>query len=206
MLRGIDAKAPRPCRGRAEGAGDGMLAEEYLSFKRVLEQKGIIFSFSGYVSEGILFALGDALKQKMALEETDTNTTKKVFSVFVEQVQNIIRYSADRVSGDIGRPIELSSGMIAVGQEQGKFFVICANKVRSEDRDRLKERLEHLQTLDKDGIKAYYKEKLREEPEAESKGASIGLIEIARRASAPIVFDFMQVDDAYAFFCLKAYI
>ena len=183
-----------------------MLAEEYLSFKKILEQKGIIFSFSGYVSEGILFALGDALKQKMALEDTDSNTTKKVFSVFVEQVQNIIRYSADRVSGDIGRPVELSSGMIAVGQEQGKFFVICANKVRTEDRHRLKERLEHLQTLDKDGIKAYYKEKLREEPEAESKGDSIGLIEIARRASAPIDFDFMQVDDAYAFFCLKAYI
>lgn len=183
-----------------------MLAEEYLSFKKVLEQKGIIFSFSGYVSEGILFALGDALKQKMALEDTDANTTKKVFSVFVEQVQNIIRYSADRVSGDLGKPVELSSGMIAVGQDAGKFFVICANKVALADMDRLKDRLEHLQRLDKEGIKAYYKEKLREDPDVDSKGASIGLIEIARRASAPIDFDFVKVNDACAFFCLKAYI
>jgi hypothetical protein len=183
-----------------------MLAEEYLSFNHVLEQKGIIFSFSGYVSEGILFALGDALKQKMAIEETDANITKRVFSVFVEQVQNIIRYSADRLSGDIGRMVELSSGVIAVGQEQGKFFVVCANKVRNDDRSRLQERLEHLKGLDKDEIKAFYKEKLREDPEVESKGASIGLIEIARRASAPIDFDFVQVNDAYSFFCLKAYI
>ena len=183
-----------------------MLAEEYLCFKNILEQKGIIFSFSGYVSEGILFALGDALKQKMAIEETDINITRKVFSIFVEQVQNIIRYSAERVSGDIGRPVELSSGIIAVGQEGGKFFVICANKVMLEDESRLKERLTHLQSLDKNEIKAFYKEKLREDPEVASKGASIGLIEIARRASAPIDFDFFQVDGTYSFFCLKAYI
>lgn len=183
-----------------------MLAEEYLSFKKVLEQKGIIFSFSGYVSEGILFALGDALKQKMALEDTDLNTTRKVFSVFVEQVQNIIRYSAERVSGDLGKPVELSSGMIAVGQEGGKFFVVCANKVKLADMERLKERLEHIKSLDRDGIKAFYKEKLREDPDVESKGASIGLIEIARRASAPIDFDFTLVNESSAFFCLKAFI
>jgi len=184
----------------------GKLAEDYLSFKKVLEQKGIIFSFSGYVSEGILFALGDALKQKMALEDTDMNTTRKVFSVFVEQVQNIIRYSAERVSGDIGKPVELSSGMIAVGQEGGKFFVVCANIVKLADMERLKERLDHIKSLDREGIKAFYKEKLREDPEVESKGASIGLIEIARRASDPIDFDFMSVSDSTAFFCLKAFI
>lgn len=184
----------------------GMLAEEYLSFKKVLQQKGIIFSFSGYVSEGILFALGDALKQKMALEDTDMNTTRKVFSVFVEQVQNIIRYSADRMTGDIGKPVELSSGMIAVGQENGKFFVICANVIKQSDMERLRERLEHIKSLDREGIKAFYKEKLREDPDAESKGASIGLIEIARRASDPIEYDFIPVDDGMAFFCLKAFI
>ncbi|HLN24156.1 MAG TPA: SiaB family protein kinase [Patescibacteria group bacterium] len=183
-----------------------MLAEEYLSFKNTLAEKGIIFSFSGYVSEGILFALGDALKQKMALAETDLSTTKRVFSIFVEQVQNVIRYSAERVSGDIGKPVELSSGMIAVGNDGKRFFVICANKVLLTDMERLRDRLQHLQGLDKDEIKAYYKEKLREDPEVDSKGASIGLIEIARRSSAPIDFDFVNVSDSHAFFCLKAFI
>ncbi|OIR02061.1 hypothetical protein GALL_159200 [mine drainage metagenome] len=184
----------------------GALAEEYLGFKTILGQKGIIFSFSGYVSEGILFALGDALKQKMALEETDHHVTRKVFSIFVEQVQNIIRYSADRMTGDIGKPVELSSGMIAVGQEGGSFFVVCANMVRLSDMERLKERLDHIKSLDREGIKAFYKEKLREDPEMDSKGASIGLIEIARRASAPIDYDFIEVGGASAFFCLKAFI
>lgn len=183
-----------------------MLVQEYYGFQQDLHKKGIVFSFTGYVSEGILFALGEALKQKMALDETDANVTKKVFSVFVEQVQNIIRYSADRLEGEPGGKIELSSGMIAVGREGERFFVVCGNIVSRNDVTMLRERLQMLATMDKDALKAFYKEKLKEPPEAQSKGASIGLIEIARRASEPIEFDFMDIDPIHAFFCLKAYI
>ena len=180
-----------------------MLAEEYFRFKKEVNEKNIIFSFVGYVSENILVSLGEALKQKMAIEETDINTTKKVFSVFVEQVQNIIRYSAERI-GDEKR--EMSSGVISVGCEQGRFFVICGNTVMRDQVAGLQERLTTLRSLDKDAIKAFYKEKLKEPPEVDSKGAAIGLIEIVRRSSQPIEFDFMNIDEQKCFFCLKAFI
>ncbi|DAB38548.1 MAG: hypothetical protein A2023_05790 [Sulfuricurvum sp. GWF2_44_89] len=183
-----------------------MLAREYYGFKQSLDAKGIIVSFSGFVSEGILFSLGEALKQKMTLDETDTNTAKKVFSVFVEQVQNVIRYSSDRIEGDFGKKVALGSGTITVGHDLEKFFIVCSNTVSTADVPLLKERLEILKTMDKEGLKAYYKEKLREEPEAQSKGATIGLIEIARRSSEPIEFDFEKIDEERSFFCLKAYI
>jgi regulator of sigma D len=182
------------------------LAQECYGFRSELNAKGIVFSFVGYVSEGILFALGDALKQKMALEDTDANLTKRVFSVFVEQVQNIIRYSSDRVAGETDRPVEMSSGLIAVGREEGRFFVLCGNTINTAEAPRLRQKLEHLRSLDKQGIKAFYKEKLREPPEEDSKGASIGLIEIARRASEPLGFDFLDLPEGQCFFALKAYI
>ena len=49
-----------------------------------------------------------------------------------------------------------------------------------------------------------HKEQLRAMPEEGSKGAGLGIMEIARRASKPIEFDFTDVDDCYAFFTLKA--
>ncbi|TAN72089.1 MAG: hypothetical protein EPN20_03975 [Magnetospirillum sp.] len=180
-----------------------MLAEYYRAFKHDLDQRGIIFSFSGYMSEGILYSLGDALRQKMALEDTNVSTVKKVFSVFVEQAQNIIRYSADKVSGDVGKVVELSSGMVTIGTENNRFFIVCANVVLADDEPRLRERLERLQKMDKGEIKAYYKEQLREAPEEKSRGATIGLIEIARRASEPIEFDFDRINDETFFFCMK---
>ncbi len=180
-----------------------MLAKYYRSFKHDLDQRGIIFSFSGYMSEGILYSLGDALRQKMALEDTNVGTVKKVFSVFVEQAQNIIRYSAEKLSGDGSKSIELSSGMVTIGTENDHFFIVCANVVLASDEPRLRERLERLRSMDRDAIKAYYKEQLREAPEEQSKGATIGLIEIARRASEPIEFDFDPIDDEKFFFCMK---
>lgn len=186
-----------------------MLAQEYYNFHQSLTHKGLIFSFFGYVSEGILFALGEALKQKMAVDEHDKNTTKKVFSVFVEQVQNIIRYSADRVTtseSEDADPVELSAGVIAVGDDNGKFFVVCGNIVQAEECDRLRGRLAHLASLDKTELKKYYREKLMEGPDEGSKGATIGLIEIARRSSEPVESDFLELPDGNNFFCLKAFI
>jgi len=181
-----------------------MLAHRYRKFKDVLDEQGILFSFSGYISEGILYSLGEALRQKMTLEDTNINTVKKVFSVFVEQSQNIIRYSAEKVGGQGGKQqVELSSGMVTIGSEQGRFFIVCGNIILAEDMPRLRERLELLQSMDKDAIKQYYKEQLREAPEEQSRGATIGLIEIARRASQPLEFDFDAIDGDKYFFCLK---
>ncbi len=185
------------------GASQERLAPHYRAFKRMLDERGILFSFSGYLSEGILYSLGDTLRQKMTLDETDITTIKKVFSVFIEQAQNIIRYSAEKVLGNVGKSVELSSGMVTIGTEQGQFFIVCANTILEEDVPRLKQRLELLQKMDKDEIKAYYKEQLREAPDEKSRGATIGLIEIARRASEPIEFDFDRIDADKFFFCLK---
>lgn len=176
------------------------LAKGYRAFKISLDERGIIFSFSGYMSEGVLYSLGDALRHKMVQQEADVNTIKKVFSVFIEQAQNIIRYSAEKVKT---KDIELSSGMVTIGMEDGRFFIVCGNTIIDEDIPKLRERLELLQSMDKDQIKSYYKTRLREPPEETSQGATIGLIEIARRASAPIEFDFDRIDADTHFFCLK---
>lgn len=180
-----------------------MLAHHYRSFKGSLDEQGIIFSFSGYLSEAILYSLGDALRQKMAVDDTDVNTIKKVFSVFVEQAQNIIHYSSDKVRGPGKTAAELSSGLVIIGRERGHFFIVCANVMRTVDVPRLRPRLEHLRNLAPDQIKAYYKEQLREAPEDGSRGATIGLIEIARRASQPIDFDFEDLDEGHTFFCMR---
>ncbi|MFO7955183.1 SiaB family protein kinase [Thioalkalivibrio sp.] len=192
----------------AEARADAstLIAEEVLGFQRNMTRRGIIFSFTGYISEGILKALGDALRQKIRLESTDTKTVNRVFSVFVEQVQNIIRYSAERIEHDAEPPIELSSGMITVGSENGRFFVICGNVIGRQDADTLAARLRELAGMDSDELRRFYKEKLREPPDEGSKGGSIGLIEIARRASEPIQFDFQHISDAHSYFVLKAYI
>jgi hypothetical protein len=182
-----------------------MLAASYLDFRTRLDQEGAVLTYCGFVSESVLTALGETLKHKMAEQETDPNTTKRVFSIFIEQVQNVIRYSDERSSRAASRT-GLGSGLIMVGIEQSEYFVVCANFVAPDRVERLRARLDHLVSLDKDGLRNYYREKLREPPEEESLGATIGLIEIARRSSRPVQYDFHAPDPESSFFCLKAYV
>ncbi len=69
-----------------------MLAKSYLDFKTKLDEQGAVLTYCGFVSEAMLGALGETLKQKMAEQDADANVTKRVFSIFIEQVQNVIRY------------------------------------------------------------------------------------------------------------------
>jgi len=183
-----------------------MLASDHHRMKTESNQKGIIFSFNGFISEGILFALGDALKKKMSQDETDVVTMKRVFSVFVEQAQNIIRYSAETLTKAGQEASRLSSGVITVGSEGGRFFVVCGNVMRREEALPLQVRLEKIRNLDPAGIKAFYLERIKSDADPASLGASLGLIEIARRASEPIQYDFLDIDDLNTFYCMKVFI
>lgn len=181
-----------------------MLAAYYLNFKQELDSQGVLLCYSGYVSEKVLFSLGDILRRKM--ESEDTNQAKRLFSVFVEQVQNIIRYSGDRLVSNASSADAISSGLVLVGAEADGYFVVCANVLDAAKVEDLRRRLEGLRGMDKEQLKAHYREKLRAPAEEESQGGSIGLIEIARRSSRPIEFDFMDLKNQTSFFCLKAFI
>ena len=185
-----------------------MLAERLYDFQNVLQERGIIFCYSGYITEMVLSGVGEALKQKMVIEEADTKTIRGVFAVFVEQMQNMIHYSAEKVMEEYteGRPLEIRYGVISIAQVDGAFSVEAGNQIMKQDVDRLRSLLEEIRRSDRAELKAMYKDRLRGPSEATSKGAGVGFIEIARRASKPIEFDFLDLDDEYAFFAIKAQI
>jgi hypothetical protein len=187
-----------------------MHATELFELRGQLRQAGIIIAYCGYVTEPVLTGVGDALKQKLGLEDMDTKTARSVFAVFVEQMQNIIRYSAEKdehVQGSDGASAghsELRYGILTIGRHGGGYIVRAGNLVENADIERLRSKLDHVRQADKEELKTMYKETLRSGPEEGSKGASIGFIEIARRASKPIEFDFAEVDGRFAFFVLAA--
>ena len=83
--------------------------------------------------------------------------------------------------------------------------MVCAgNLVERADVERLRAKLTRIRDMSKDELRALYKEQLRVAPEQGSKGAGLGFVEIARRASKPIEFDFAEFSGTLAFFALTA--
>jgi len=173
--------------------------------KMALDQQGIFFCFSGPMSQQLMIGIGDTLRNKMKLDEANSSTIIKVFSMFVEQSQNIIHYSAEKTPPDEEKA-ELSSGIIGVGYESGHYYVLCGNMVNQEAVAPLCEQLTKLQSMNKDELKRYYKEQRRKESPSESKGAGLGFIELARKSVKPIEFNVKPIDEHFSFFSLKTVI
>lgn len=182
-----------------------MLATDLYDLRTTLMNSGVMFAYSGYMTEQVRLAVGEALKQKLSLEDANIKTVRSVFAVFVEQMQNVIRYSAERLpEEDDDQTLDLSFGILTVGKEAEGYVLLSGNLIRREDVERVSQKLKEVQAMTHDQLKRLYKEKLREGPDEFSQGAGIGFIEIARRASLPIEFDFVKVDERHSFFALKA--
>jgi Family of unknown function (DUF6272) len=186
-----------------------MLASQLLDLRGMLHKQGVIFAYGGYVTEPVLSGVGEALKQKLTIDDADTKTLRSVFAVFVEQMQNIIRYSAEKVQAPLPPAAderalkELRYGILTIGREGSEYVVCAGNLIERGDVERLHARLSRIREMSKEELRALYKEQLRADPEEGSKGAGLGFMEIARRASKPIEFDFTDLGD-YTFFALKA--
>lgn len=181
-----------------------MNLEQFNQFRQEVTNGGVIFFFNGYLSQTVIAAIGDALRHKLAQEDGNRAQTRKVFSTFIEMMQNVINYSDDAIAAGGSA---LSHGAVAVGRRQGHYFITCGNPVRCEHVERIRAKLAVIDAMSHDEIKQRYKEKLRQESEATSKGAGLGFLTVARDASAPIEYSFAplaEAPDTLCFFYLKA--
>ncbi len=186
---------------------NGMVASELSSLRSTMQDKGVMFCFSGFMTESILTGIAGAVRQKLEVEDADRKTVMGLFSIFVELVQNVIRYSAEKDGVEEGdKLIDLRYGVITVGRRDDSYFVSCGNMISNKDVDRLSTGLQKILELDRDGLKALYKEVLKGPTPETSKGAGVGFIEIARRAPNGFEYGFEKVDDERTFFAVRAHL
>ncbi|GEO81837.1 SiaB family protein kinase [Pararhodospirillum oryzae] len=182
------------------------LADDLYQLKSQFDRDNLLFCYSGFFTQEVLEGIGVALRAKLAVEQTERRVAKNLFSVFVEQVQNVVRYSAEKDEGDSeqGGETVLRYGILLVGRRAGGYFVSCGNLVRDEDVERLRGELAIIETLSREELMIQYKQALRRPPPPGCKGANVGFLDIARLAGGGVEFDFTQVREGYSFFAMNA--
>lgn len=184
-----------------------MNIEIFKGYRQFVTEQGVLFYYDGYLSQPIVTAMAEALRGKLEAEDNSSKATRKVFSAFVEMMQNIIHYSDAEPSADTTAAI---FGNVAVGRKNDRYYIVSGNTVATRHVERLQEKLEAIRGMSLDEIKAEYKRKLRtgaEEQDENSKGAGLGFLTVARDASEPIEYLFEPIPgsgNALSFFYLKA--
>lgn len=178
------------------------MPDEYLyKLATEMSETGLLLSFSGPFSQGIIEELGAAIKGYMREGNHSKSMNMNVFSVFIEQTQNIKNYITKRGINEFTDPFH-GYGIVVIGREGENYFIKSGNIIEQRDMEKLSDRIKLLQDADKDQLKKMYKSQIRSDPPPGSNGAGLGLIEMARKAAKPLEYSFTKVDNNNYFFTL----
>jgi len=175
---------------------------DMLEFYNMTKKYNLEIIYSGALWADGIEGIGEILRKRMAFEEMSLSASQAVFSVFVEQMNNMLMYSEEKQKVE-NRPAGVPKGVFLLGARGRVYIAQSGNVMKNENVESLKNRIDHLNTLDKTSLRKYYKEQIRRESKKlENKGGGIGLIEIAKRASSPISYDFKPYSEGLTFFTM----
>lgn len=167
-----------------------------------LNRQGVLLCLNGPFSHGVIEEFGKAVRTYLENEDVKKSSLSDVFSVYVEQTQNVHNYFAQADIPDSERQ-RICASVVMIGKVGEKHVVGSGNFVKERDTQPLVARLEQLRGLDKAGLKALFKEQIRKELPAVSVGAGLGLIDMARKASEPLRYSMRKIDEQFSFFSLR---
>jgi hypothetical protein len=187
--------------------GEGLMRlDDALSLKESLDNKGIILAFSGAISQPVLSGFAKGMEVRLQSIGVEMKKIRIIFEVLVEMMQNILNYSLD--SKEIKDSFYESSGVVVMGYDNriGKYFVVSGNRVEREDRERIIKRIDEVNRLSDAELRELYKSRRKSRRDSHGRGAGLGIIDLARKSTEPIEYQFEPIDETTLFFSLKVVI
>lgn len=165
--------------------------------ERIMSENNINLIWSGHFSPDVGKEVLSFTETRLFEDDLDSNIRRKVFSIMVEALDNVARYSP-------GRDVEEKLGMpVAMLKFAGNtFHVTTGNLIQRGKVDELKEKLEKINSCDKESLKELFRESLiKMNLESDSTG-NMGLIEMARKSGNKLDFGFDEINSQYSYFML----
>jgi len=169
-------------------------------FYKILRKDNLSFIYQGDFSDGItekIIALSEFTNDS---DNEMLETRNKVSFVIVECFQNIVRHGNDTQT-ETSKTISFP-GLFSIRNTQESIYIASANLIENEQIPLLRDKLENLNNLDKEQIKALYMDILTTGELSEKGGAGLGLVEMARKSENPLEFVFEKENDKLSLFYL----
>lgn len=173
------------------------------TYSEIKEDSLIVFS--GEITQEIVHSYTALVGQTMTLIGAEDKPKKKVYHVLVELLQNICKHSGYRTiqSEDDENESQVGLGMAIFGYDKKHFIVCTGNKIKNENIAGLQEMLDHINSLDKMGLKELYKFMIKKSRLSERGGAGLGYIDIAKKNLQKFDYEFVQLNEEESMFILS---
>ena len=167
-----------------------------------MDDRNVILSFKGEFTPELLTSILHIMEIKMSNLQLESKKKKRVFNVMVECFQNLYHHIEEVVDDDEDKHLQ-KSALIIVKHAEDKIIIRTGNHVSNADIKQLKERLGQINELDQDHLREEYRKKLLNNSMSDKGTAGLGLIDIARKSKNKLGYEFIQINERKAFFCLN---
>lgn len=170
----------------------------YDLFQRV-ENGDFEYIYRGNFSQSLtrkILSLAESNLQKLVDKSSLQN---RIYFIMVEGLQNVTRHQEEILTGDVDE----YSGIFAIQKVGTRYLITTGNLIVNSKVDSLKQRLERVNSLDREELKKLHREILSTGELSDKGGAGLGLIEMARRSGNKLLFDFEYVDLYWSYFYLQ---
>jgi len=176
---------------------DGEYKMKVKDLEYQLYKNDIIFTFSGSISYNVLSAISLSIKDKLNGKDGTSKELFNVYYIFIELIQNIMNYSVNRTEdSDNG----IGTCFVIHNKDTKKFKVCSGNMVSSSQASKIEEKINKINLLDEEELKAYYKQMRRSGEGTHEKGGGLGFIEIARKSSKNLTYEITKIDKDNSYF------
>lgn len=170
----------------------------YELHKTMLE-RNLILVYEGEFTQEITKSVLAMAERNMDSMGEESSIKRKVFNVMVECLQNIFKHA-----DDFEPNINVSNTAIfMIGKHENEYVITSGNPIANDKIDGLSNKLQQINSLDREGLKALYKEIIKNGDLSEKGGAGLGFVDMARKSGQKLEYDFQPITDNTSFFSLK---
>lgn len=175
-----------------------------VTFRELMEDSDVNIVYLGKVTQSTIDGITDMMEDDMKDRQESRSVSKRVYHVMIEALQNICKHAdstAEYASNSLEQGLA-KDGIFLIGNNENEYYVTTGNQIEIENAILLRDTLDHINALDKDGLRELHKKKMAEGDISDVGGAGLGFIDIKKRTGTEYEYYFDPISEHHCFFIL----
>lgn len=166
--------------------------------------KNTILSYQGPLNFEIIGHLLNALKEETDAREIPLGHYKKILSVMIEILENVFKYNEHFENASYLFPTH--APIFYIEHIDDGYLLVSGNPILNKDIEKLRKHIDHINALDKEGLRQLFRTTLTNGEFSSKGGAGLGFIEMAKVSGEKIAYSFSPIDETFSFYTCKVLI
>ena len=157
----------------------------------------VLHAYQGEITPEIITQLIENTENAFESNPSFNHIRKVTFHVVVECLQNLFHHG---LSIEDGKP---KYGAYLLLYNENTIKVVTGNFISIERVQMITDRINQINSMSKEELKALYKLILNNDEFSEKGGGGLGMIDISRKTGTKMEYEFIQVNEKVLFYVLK---